>query len=511
VHAIRILLGVAALLSGALACNPTPASAGSGQCMNAVHVQPSDEVTVRIDAGAPPVKRIDPAYFGFNVEWVGFQDDLWDGSTKRIQPEVAAWLRKLDGAIYRYPGGTVANHFIWRDATGPQRNPQKAVDWTGPIPALVGIDEYFSFLNDVGGQAWLVANLYGEFGHEHPIEQVSDDARHFAASVSSAAKAARVPVVRWELGNELDRGNGAWSAEKYSSRAGRVAAAIRQSAPDAHFVAIWPDYDAYPGVPATEYVRRSLAALPPEIDEFAQHMYFDGPPGGPPVPNRLMHMCSLLQAAERSSRPGRIWVTEFGRWPPGNPEDPNWKNGFPLTANLESAIGIADFIIGTTQIRDIEGTQIHNLSSSKGPWPMFHRNRGHFVPSAVFDALLVLRQGLIGDVLPTTVAAPMDARSRSPMVRATAVASADRKAYRLSLVNRGDRPVSVHIAGLPAGAAARLTASLIADENRLANNYAVADRVAIAHIDEAGLKLDRRNGLSIEVPEHAVMAVEFLP
>jgi hypothetical protein len=490
----------------------TIATNARAQCASAVKVQKADEVLIRFDMTAPPIKRIDPSYFGFNIEWPGFQADLWNSDTGQIHPDVAMWLKRLNGAIYRYPGGTVANYFKWRDAIGSNRKPQKAVDWTGPIRMDFGIEEYFRFLRAVDGKAWLVANMYGEFRNECPIDSRTTNAADFADAADKQSLSTKIPVVRWELGNELDRGTNGWSAEKYAANANSVAAAIRTVVPNTKFVAIWPDYDAYPGVPAAEYARRLSVQLDPAIDEFAQHMYFDGPTGGPPVPNRLEHMCKLIDTAKAQGKSPSVWVSEFARWPPGKPSDPNWKFSFPLTANLSAAISNADFLIGTTQIREVRGGMIHSLASSKGPWPMFHRHGEHFNPSTVMLSLVLLRQSLVGDVLPTDISSPYDSRSNNPLVRAVSVISPDKQTLWITLVNRGDTKTATQIAGTPSPLFSQMRITRIEglhDQTELASNYEAGDRVAAASFSNQTVNLRLQSNLALDLLPNSITVLRL--
>lgn len=506
-----------AALAGAilLAASVAKASAtinAHESCATAVRVQRASEVAIRFDIKAAPVKRIDASYFGFNLEWVGFQADLWDANTGTVHPDIAHWLQRMRGAIYRYPGGTVANYFQWRSAIGSDRQPQKAVDWSGPIRMSFGPAEYFRFVQTVGGHAWLVANMQGEFSRELPAETMAEEASDFAEAAGKLSAKAGVPIVRWELGNELDRPPSRWTAEKYAANANLMAAAIRKRDKGARFVALWPDYDAFPGVNASEYAKRLSHLLKPYIGEFAQHMYFDGPPGGPPVTNRLLHMCKLINSAKEEGKTPSVWVTEFARWPPGKANDPNWKLGFPLTANLSSAISTADFLIGTTQVKQIRGGMIHSLSSSKGPWPMFHRHGGRFNPSAVFLSLVLLRQGLVGDVLPTFVISSYDTTSDNPHVRAVAVINPQRNAIRLTMINRAETVTKVRVDGIPLAVASRLQivdVDGIHDDNKLANNFAVGDRLVLRSFDRGIVQTQPGNNLKVSLPPNSIVTIMF--
>ncbi len=110
------------------------------------------------------IRKLQPEFFGFNIEWVEFQLSLWDSATQRVKPDAVEFLKALPGAVYRYPGGTVSNYFEWRNAIGDVRlrKAQSAVPWTGP-PLVVqfGLVEYLKFVQSVGGRPWYVLNLYG--------------------------------------------------------------------------------------------------------------------------------------------------------------------------------------------------------------------------------------------------------------------------------------------------------------------------------------------------------------
>lgn len=125
----------------------------NGNCLVAATVVAQPEYRVVVTEHV--VKKLKPHFFGFNLEWVGFQEDFWDKQAMAVKPEVIAALRAFPGAVYRYPGGTVANHFNWLVSVGPRstRPAKRAVEWKGPIVAHFGFREYLDLLSAVQGQA----------------------------------------------------------------------------------------------------------------------------------------------------------------------------------------------------------------------------------------------------------------------------------------------------------------------------------------------------------------------
>lgn len=387
-----------------------------------------------------------PFLFGLNLEWVGFQSGHWDKEQGRVRPEVIKWLKALPGMTYRYPGGTVANHFDWRQATGPQkgRAAQKAVDWRGPLKAEFGVDEFMEFTRRVDGTPWLVANLYGEFGKEQPVGLMAEQQAQWAGQVKSRG------VTRWELGNELDRPPYNWPAEKYASAATAVSRAIAEKMPDACFVAMLADYDTRSGLTASQYNRRVVANLPGSISEFARHSYYDGRPGGPPVPDQLHRICDTLDdiRAVRGGAPFGIWVTEHARWPPGRAGEKGWKDEWWRSGNLEAAIAVADFYIGLLQVPEVKGGYLHSLGGTTGPWQLFHENGGtkELYPSAVYWALAVLTRPDRSQILSTTTWSPNHSGYPGGYdVRAAAVGDADGRRFGLLAVNRRPVPTTVEV------------------------------------------------------------------
>lgn len=503
-YSVLTRLFVTTLLLGlVLQANAFP-GIGNVACPPFTQVEKAAEY--RIEVTNRVLKQLSPHFFGFNLEWVGFQEDLWDRRTKKVNPDVVSALQAFPGATYRYPGGTVSNYFDWRASVGPQnaRPARRAVGWKGPTTTQFGFDEYLDFLATVGGRAWLVVNLYGDFEGEKNISALAASAGEWAAS----ARQANAKVLRWELGNELDRDRFNWSPEKYSKRAMEIARAIKAGDPMARVVSLLEDYDAQKSISAKRYntlISRSLISL--KSDQ-ALHLYYDGPPAGPPIPNRLKHLCASADAVkDGSGRAAAIWVTEHARWPGGKVTDPDWKRNWAKTSTLIGAISVADMTIALNQMPGVEGAFLHGIGSIDGPWTLFHRTAAGLKPSTVYWALRVLRESVLDQVLETrTTSRNASDYAGGYDVRSSLLSNAARTKFALWAVNRsGDMVKARLVMPMLAGKTVVTRHASLSDGNPNANNSLDGGRVIPKEIS-IRLKFDGRGETWVQLPAYSVSA-----
>lgn len=470
-----------------------------------------------------PLRKVEPHFFGFSFVWVEFQDSLWNDAVGRVDERAVKWLQAFPGAVYRYPGGTESNHFDWKAAIGPknQRMPRKAVKWKGPTVTRFGLDEYLDFVREVGGAPWYVANLFGEYGKEIDPRKLAEEAGQLATYLKDKSPAAG-PILRWELGNELDRGEYHWDADKYIDVSRRVAAAISGADPQARFVAIMEDYAAHwrwRRTSAAGYNQKVAAALPRHVTEYAQHSYYDGVNVEVPysVGKRVAQICESIEVAEKVHAGGKtvgIWVTEHGRQPvKGSEKNPDWKANWSASANLEAALGVADFTIAASQVPEIKGLFVHALHALDAPWPLFHRTKGsaQVHPSAVYWALNVLRQSMESEVLSTTsLSANAGGYLGGYDFRASIMANPERTKWSVWSVNRAPKAQTIALR-IPALAGKRAKASLrvLADDNLNANNYADGNRLRPRDLPEQVLVFDKAGRAALVLPAQSVAAARL--
>lgn len=464
-----------------------------------------------------PLRNLTSEFFGFNLEWTGFQWSLWDTLSGSVRADVADWLRAFPGAVYRFPGGTISNSMDWRETIGElaKRPSKKFESWMGPFQANFGLDEYLSFVRDVNGQAWYVVNVYGDSNGETSPQLLAAEAGKLSEYLANKRQAGLPGILRWELGNELDRGEYRWPPEKLAAAAKLAAREIQHSDPQAKFVSLMQEYPAQGdvGIAASQYNRRLAAGLQEQVAEYAMHVYYDGKPGGQSILSRVNSICEAIADA-RAVTPKRtpaIWLTEHARVPPNAWVDPNWKKSWPRTGDLEAAIGVADMVIAAAQIPEVQGTFVHALHGTDGPWPLFHRQKGGGMhPGAVYWALRVLRESMLPDVLPTSTSSANDSNYDGGYdLRTVVMADTERKNFSVWAINRSGQPL-----------AARLNISTLknmklagkhvwlSDTNVRANNYLDGGRLHPMN-SPVELTFDQAGSATLTLPPYSVSALSF--
>ena len=87
------------------ACSPLDAASNNNcQANTLVALGAKNEVVAQPSNAI--MRTLNPRFFGFNLEWVDFQQDMWDATNLQVKPAVVDWLKPFAGAVYRYPGGT---------------------------------------------------------------------------------------------------------------------------------------------------------------------------------------------------------------------------------------------------------------------------------------------------------------------------------------------------------------------------------------------------------------------
>lgn len=466
---LALMLGLALV-----GCKSTVAP--SGDCKPVAVNKGADGLSLMVSDKV--VKSMGPEYFGFNLENSEFQLSLWDAERQQVRPEVTRFLKQhFPGAVYRYPGGTTANYHRWKTSVGKvaTRKSVRINDWIELPRIEFGVDEYLDFVGEINGQVWYVLNLKGDIDRLADIDKLSGEAADLVRHIGER----KVPVVRWELGNELDRFEEKWTSDLYVNRAQTVMAAVRKVDPKARFVAMMADFDAQSdrGINASQYNTALAKGLKDSgITEFAQHLYYDGEPDGPPVTNRIDHLCQSIADAEKGgvlAKDVGFWVTEHARWPEGQGEA--WNRNWRQSGDLGASIGLADLIITTTQLPQVKGTDLHALHGSTGPWPMFHQPEGAsaYHPSVPLHAYALLRETLLPQVLETkTSSGNPSSYGGGYSARGTVMTNQDRSRYSVWAVNR-DKAATEITLNMPALAGKTLKANLASISGGVTqiNNY----------------------------------------
>ena len=510
---------ILAIYGGLVGC--TGVNATSDVCPSSLWTESAGQISVTVLPGSPVRSDFGGDFFGFNLPWFNFQAGLLSAADNTaLHPDLAGYLRRFSGAYYRYPGGTFANYFDWQSAVGPieTRLPQKATGWSPPHVIRFGIPEYFSFLEAVQGQPWYVANLFGRYRKEMELPALQAESQGLLGYFQQYATShpAQLQAIKYELGNELDRDVYGWSAEKYATRAAAIGKLLATEQMQGHQVAPLEDFDALPGRSASEYNQAVIRQLPETISDFALHPYYAGRPGGPPVDNRLRHICAVLsdiKAVRPGAQPG-IWLTEHARWPSGKVGSDEWKANKSRTNNLEAALYVGDFLIGAAQIAPVKGTFLHALHANEAPWALFVRDhkRDKLIPTAVYLGMALLREGMAAQVLPSKMRSTNEAKiDGGHDARALVMQEPGQGIYKIWLVNHAHQQnqVTVKIPSL-ASRMVQVEHKYLADADASANNSAKQPNKLEIQTSQLQMKVNQAGEIILAVPMHSLSAITIV-
>jgi alpha-L-arabinofuranosidase len=386
-----------------------------------------------------------------------FETDAYSTKFNRIKPDVLDRYRELPDTYFRFPGGLMANHFNWEWTLGDSggRKPQKLAEWAEGKPVLLGVSEYFRFLEGVKGKPWYTLNLNGwsetDLNGELPSRVVADSNKRLATYIRSQTPGESVRY--YHLGNELDRSVYEWPTDKYIQRSLDTIRAVSAVDPQARFVAFVRDFDYEykhkSGESDYKDLMRDVFEAMPMVDDISFQYYYDAPTIKHPrsdLPYRLRMFREAIETATqlRGGKPPRVWVTEHGR--SRHPDIKGGKaNGF--TSGLGSAIAAADFWIAVAQMPAIEGAFLYSV----GQWNIFQNVGDSAYPLPMYWTVRVLRSLDLPVVLATETTSPNHSGYAGGYdVRVVAFTDESHGRYGLWAVNRADRdlPASIMIPAL---------------------------------------------------------------
>jgi alpha-L-arabinofuranosidase len=195
-------LAGAALGGAALVCR----GASSGAQVNAPRIWPVSSAGAMLTCEIDPSRVLGPVdrrIFGSNLEWFneggGFASR--DDGLRRKLTELA---RDQKLSVLRFPGGTLADYYDWRDGIGARHSRPVRRHPTDPGHSenSFGSPEFFTLLKETGAEGLITVNA----GTSTP--QAAADWVRYANAPGNAARradgwAAPIGVNLWEVGNEL--------------------------------------------------------------------------------------------------------------------------------------------------------------------------------------------------------------------------------------------------------------------------------------------------------------------
>lgn len=447
----RISVIALLMLCGQFFVQPLYGQPLSVQAIGDIDVSSARQIQIDVDADTIIREQLPKELFGFNINYMSFQNQLWDKKDGRVYPAVVDDLKVFQSALYRYPGGLVANSFEWNQSLGTasQRAQQKTIFNTPNQEALFGLDEYLHFLDQVDGRFLYVLNIVGK-NEKDPLQGADehDVAKENKALASYIAGKLENQPRYYQLGNELDRSKYEWDAGKYVSRSRATIDAIQSVDKDAKFIAFLRDFiwkykkDKSRGVSSPDAYMKAVMTGLPEVNDYSLHHYYNGKRTDGRS-RSLNFWLTLLEASIQDYRKIRgqdpnIWITEHARQMSSD------KPGTDLTvqyvSNLGGALSTADYMIAIAQIPQIKGAVWHGLNA--GPWQLFDANVQYndLRPRPIYYGLRALHEMGLPMVLKTHTSSTNVSDYQSGYdVRAVAFKDKEGEQLGLWLVNHSSR------------------------------------------------------------------------
>lgn len=429
-----------------------------------VDVRSAQDISIRVKANKVIREQMPEEIFGFNINFKSFQDQLWDETGYRVYPKVVDDLKEFSPAVFRYPGGLVANSFSWDDSIGAlsSRRLQDTIFKSPPRKAHFGLDEYLRFLDQVDGKFLYVLNIVGTSAmeplKEAPLQDVVEKNKALAQYLVN--KMGSRPRY-YQLGNELDRSKYEWSPEHYAERAKAVADAIRSVDKDAEFIAFLRDFtwtykkDKSRGVSTPDTYMKSVMTQLPGITNYSLHHYYNGKRTdhrSRAIPFWLRHLKKSIQDYQKlRGEDPNIWITEHGRQM--SSAKPSKDLTVQYTSNLGGALSTADYLITIAQVPQVRGAVWHALNA--GPWQMFDATVRYkdLRPRPIYFGFKVLREMDLPTVLDTRTASTNVSGNQSGYdVRSVGFTDANQQQLGLWVVNHSVVPQVVTVEFKPMAA-----------------------------------------------------------
>jgi len=316
-------------------------------------------------------------FWGLHSLWWGTQDALVD---QKAESELVKLLKDSNVPFIRYGGAS--NEIRWQDCTGEvgSRVKKKYVPWSAPLSCRFGFAEYERLNDSLSLEySWYIANVVGFDSNIDEIGVLKDSAKLFAAYVATLAPRRHR---YWELGNEVDRGKYVWSEDEIAKRYLAISGSIKAGDPQAVTVAPLIEFSPSNANNADNHNRAIIRKVKGQISDYSVHVYYDNPPQGPSVQNRLNLIASVARILKEEKVPSPvIWVTEHARWPQGSPSVEGWEKNWYQTNNFDAVLSTADFLTGLSQIDFVGGAMWHGLRA--GPWNFVLLDAGKPTPSMI--------------------------------------------------------------------------------------------------------------------------------
>ena len=474
-------------------------------------------LTVHEDQIIQPVPQ---SLFGFNHNWLW--SNRWvmvdsDAQKPEISPEFLKTLAGLPMPLNRM-SGSISQTYHWKMTMGPmsQRQPQKLVGHDTLGKKRLGPLEWIDSTLQIDPSAtfsWTL-NLASETAQDHADLaelMVGDPKVNANGGINWAQKRVDygltkpVPMVIWELANELDwgRGRSEWPVERYIDSCRKVMAAVRKVHPQARFAAFastaaWSDVHKKTPGGWKAWHRKVLAQLGDQLDWISFHPYYHGYHTA--YVEKYMDAIRDDIVSITGSNRIKIYISEHARWP-ARPKNAPWSTTWKTTHDLSGSLATAEFLNRCLQRPEVQAASYHCLAG--GPWGVFYRDKkSHkLYTTGIYELFVQLRKSIGQQVVRTNLTG--SSTQGKFTFTATAMTSDD-QSLKLILVNRSEYPRNLT---LTTDKRYQLAKARIFTAPNMAD-YNTADQRPITTTD---YPMNATDMTQILVPPHCMLSLKLLP
>ena len=203
----RLKKGLALLLTAALLLTGLPAVTGAAEPASPLPIIDVDAYTARAE--------ISPYTLGSNHRHAYGGFGMYDEEMDEVYPEFLQMTKEAGLGVVRYPGGTIANLFTWKDTIGPREERRNVVlgnSYASVFP-YYGLDEHMAYTEEIGAEVIYMVGEAAETpqGAADLVEYLNaeNDGSNPGGGVDWAAVRAKnghpepYDVPYFEIGNEM--------------------------------------------------------------------------------------------------------------------------------------------------------------------------------------------------------------------------------------------------------------------------------------------------------------------
>lgn len=191
-------------------------------------------VTTKIIIDKKHKQKISSNLFGYNIVYAETPDKVWNNGL------IKKFTKETKTSFIRYPGGTVATYWHWKDPTGhgweDSWNPSYN-NTNKPDSEFMDIDEYISLIQELKVNPMIGVNIHSGYKHDRMEEGIMD-----ALDLMDYCYRKGLNVKYWYLGNEPymhDSNGGPLTIEEYAMLINIYGDRIKQKNPSVKLIVNW--------------------------------------------------------------------------------------------------------------------------------------------------------------------------------------------------------------------------------------------------------------------------------